>query len=583
MSVRPRAKRSCATSSSRGRGVERGGEGALVVRKGSASYRLFRVSDPEPAIAFLRRRAVGHFGHRRSRAGSHGRPRQPKRGRSLCAKPRRSAPRPALPGRRAARRYPEGSRARRGGARGAPRRPSNSVAIGCARSSARRPSTSSKERVLRHGERVSAGKSRDLPRRRWGSRGSFTRSACSGALEAFLVDPRDRRLRSFLRHQRGRAARVHARERGRPGRGGAWLGRWARPGRSDPAGGDLRSELQRARSSGRARGVRAGPRWVGTPRGALSSLFRAVPRRYLRRRQAPGGTSSATSRGLGCGNRFDDLRRPLFVGATDQDTSQAVVFGEEGFRHVPVHKAVRASAALVPLLRARGDRRAATTSTARSRERRICASRCGQGATMVILVDPLVPVFSEAAGHVHSRGGVYTTMQGLKALINGRFDKAVRAIREMHPDVSFYLFRPYGDEMRILSGSPMKYFYRREGRGHRLSQHGREDPCVLRRPRARTLPATGSPSEIRSEGRRASRARLRASSPLGSRSGSESAAHAGLASAPRAVPHGSDVDAAADDDDDMVASIDSSVSRGCTPDALATGTERASRSRNAGT
>ncbi len=53
-------------------------------------------------------------------------------------------------------------------------------------------------------------------------------------------------------------------------------------------------------------------------------------------------------------------------------------------------------------------------------------------------------------------------MQGLKALINGRFDKAVRAIREMYPDVSFHLFRPEGDEMRILGGSPMKFLYRRE-------------------------------------------------------------------------------------------------------------------------
>lgn len=196
------------------------------------------------------------------------------------------------------------------------------------------------------------------------------------------------------------------------------------------------------------------------PRGALSSVFRAVPggifagdrlRDYLERHLTRPGMR----------NHFDDLRRPLFVGATDQDTSQAVVFGEEGFRHVPVHKAVRASAALVPFYAPeRIDGRyyidGAFTRTTNMR----VAVR--QGATMVILIDPLVPVFSDTAGHVHSRGGVYSTMQGLKALINGRFDKAVRAIREMHPEVSFYLFRPYGDEMRILGGSPMKYFYRRE-------------------------------------------------------------------------------------------------------------------------
>ncbi len=196
------------------------------------------------------------------------------------------------------------------------------------------------------------------------------------------------------------------------------------------------------------------------PRGVLSTLFRAVPggifagdklRDYLERHLTQPGMS----------NRFDDLRRPLFVGATDQDTSQAVVFGEEGLRHVPVHKAVRASAALVPFYAPEkiDGRYYIDGAFTRTTNMRVAAR---QGATMVILVDPLVPVFSDNAGDVHKRGGVYSTMQGLKALINGRFDKAVRAIREMHPEVSFYLFRPYGDEMRILGGSPMKYFYRRE-------------------------------------------------------------------------------------------------------------------------
>lgn len=63
---------------------------------------------------------------------------------------------------------------------------------------------------------------------------------------------------------------------------------------------------------------------------------------------------------------------------------------------------------------------------------------------------------------MRARGGIYGAAQGLKALINGRFDKAVGAIAEMHPNVAFHLFRPEAEEMRILSGSPMKYFYRRE-------------------------------------------------------------------------------------------------------------------------
>lgn len=196
------------------------------------------------------------------------------------------------------------------------------------------------------------------------------------------------------------------------------------------------------------------------PRGALSSLSRAVPsgafsgarlRRYLREHLNRPGLS----------DDFRKLRRPLFVGATDQDTSEAVLFGAPGFDHVPIHRAVRASAALVPFYEPEkiDGRWYIDGSFTRTTNMRVAVE---QGATMVVLVDPLVPVRADEPGYVRKRGGIYSGMQAVKALINGRFDKAVRAIREMYPEVSFYLFRPHGDEMRVLSGSPMKYFFRRE-------------------------------------------------------------------------------------------------------------------------
>lgn len=196
------------------------------------------------------------------------------------------------------------------------------------------------------------------------------------------------------------------------------------------------------------------------PRGALSSLMRALPngafagarlRRYLRRHlERPGLT-----------DRFDELRRPLFIGATDQDTSKAVVFGEPGFDHVPIHQAVRASAALVPFYAPEqvDGRWYIDGAFTRTTNMQVAVKH---GATMVILIDPLVPVYSEVPGYVRERGGLYASMQALKALINGRFDRAVRAIRELYPQAVFYLFRPHAEEMRILSGSPMKYFWRRE-------------------------------------------------------------------------------------------------------------------------
>jgi hypothetical protein len=79
---------------------------------------------------------------------------------------------------------------------------------------------------------------------------------------------------------------------------------------------------------------------------------------------------------------------------------------------------------------------------------------------MVLLFDPLIPVFSERAGFVKSKGALFSAAQGLKALINSRFDKAVNTLREMYPHVSFHLFQPDGSTMKVMSGSPMKYFYR---------------------------------------------------------------------------------------------------------------------------
>ncbi len=196
------------------------------------------------------------------------------------------------------------------------------------------------------------------------------------------------------------------------------------------------------------------------PRGALSSMARAIPSAAFSGEGARKWLEGQLTKS-GMTNRFSELRRPLFVGATDQDTSEAVVFGEPPLDEIPIDRAVRASSALVPfyppeLIDGRYYVDGAFTRTTNMR----VAQR--KGASLVLLIDPLVPVRSTSPGYVYRRGGVFGTLQALKSLINQRFDKASVAIRQMFPDVTFHLFRPEGDEMRVLSGSPMKYFFRRE-------------------------------------------------------------------------------------------------------------------------
>jgi predicted acylesterase/phospholipase RssA len=192
----------------------------------------------------------------------------------------------------------------------------------------------------------------------------------------------------------------------------------------------------------------------------LSALFRMPPsglfagerlRAWLARQlEKPGMT-----------DRFDRLGRTLYIGATDQDTGEHVVFGAPGATDLKISDAARASSALTPFYaphRING-RYYVDGGFTRTTNMRVAVQA---GATLVILVDPLVPVYSEQAGYVASRGAIFGAMQGLKSLIQARFDKAVSTLREMYPHVTFHLFQPSVGTMRVMSGSPMKYFYRTE-------------------------------------------------------------------------------------------------------------------------
>ena len=174
-------------------------------------------------------------------------------------------------------------------------------------------------------------------------------------------------------------------------------------------------------------------------------------RRYLRRQMAkPGMTDD-----------FTRLRRKFFVGATNQDTAEHVVFGTEGLNHIPIHKAVRASSALTPFYAPEviEGRYYIDGGFTRTSNIQIAVKH---GATLVIVVDPLVPIASERPGYVASKGAVLATMQGLKSLIHGRFGRAASMLRTMFPHVSIQAFHPELSSMRVMAGSPMKFFYRPE-------------------------------------------------------------------------------------------------------------------------
>lgn len=160
----------------------------------------------------------------------------------------------------------------------------------------------------------------------------------------------------------------------------------------------------------------------------------------------------------GMTNAFSQLRRELYIGVTDQDTSQHVVLGAPGRQDIPVSRAVRASTALTPFytpVTIQG-RRYVDGGFTRTMNLSYAVER---GAGLVIAIDPLIPVQADP-GHVEARGGTYEAVQGLKSFMQSRFVRSFEKFQELHPEVDVVQFHPEGEETRPLSGTMMRYFYR---------------------------------------------------------------------------------------------------------------------------
>ena len=193
---------------------------------------------------------------------------------------------------------------------------------------------------------------------------------------------------------------------------------------------------------------------------AVSSVLKTVPIGFFR----GDALERFVETQLLCGGRSNDFRqldKQLYIGATDQDTSTHVVFGDGQWRDVPISSAVRASAALTPLYeptKIRG-RYFVDGQYTRTCNLHLAIER---GAKLVVIVDPLVPIRVDVPGYVRKKGGLFAALQALKAVVHTRFAQAFQSAVESYPHVDFVLFSPEGSDVRLLSGSPMRYTIRTE-------------------------------------------------------------------------------------------------------------------------
>jgi NTE family protein len=170
-------------------------------------------------------------------------------------------------------------------------------------------------------------------------------------------------------------------------------------------------------------------------------------------------------RSRGRSDRFQDLARELYVVAVDLDTAEAVAFGEEGQRQVPISQAVQASTALPGLYRpVRIGGRDYVDGGVKKTAHINLAIR--HGAELVICINPIVPILNKTLrgplkGHLSNRGITYVLDQVLRIVLHGRMQYGMERYEAEHPDVDILLIEPTRDDMRMFTYNIMRYDARR--------------------------------------------------------------------------------------------------------------------------
>ena len=149
-------------------------------------------------------------------------------------------------------------------------------------------------------------------------------------------------------------------------------------------------------------------------------------------------------------NDFRDLPRRLFIGASDQDRRSPVLFGADGFDHVPISRAVQASTAMHPFFPSVeiDGRRYTDGIVTRTSNLRDAVDR---GADLVFVVDPFVPIVSEESGFNARHGNMWVMEQDYKTMSYTRYEQARNEILRRNSRVAIYTFVPSNRMRRLMS------------------------------------------------------------------------------------------------------------------------------------
>ena len=179
--------------------------------------------------------------------------------------------------------------------------------------------------------------------------------------------------------------------------------------------------------------------------------------------------------GPGRTNDFRELRRSLYIVATELNSGYSVRFGEPGFEHVPISRAIQASTALPGLYPPVeiDDHTYVDGALMRTMNASLLLD---EGADFVICINPLVAFDASSVprryGDVRkdldlTRGGLPVVLsQTFRAMIQSRMLVGMRTYKQSYPATDVLLFEPDRGDDELFFKNVFRYADRK-----RLAEH----------------------------------------------------------------------------------------------------------------
>jgi predicted acylesterase/phospholipase RssA len=185
---------------------------------------------------------------------------------------------------------------------------------------------------------------------------------------------------------------------------------------------------------------------------------------------------------LTAGGRSNDFRLldpELYLTATDLDTCERIVFGEEEWRDVPISKAVQCSTAL-PIVYKPVELKGRQMVDGGIRSTTNVDIAVEHGAKFIVVVNPLVPyvndfektiptVFGTRVRRVADMGLPAIANQTFRLIAHQRLHQAVGMWQERYPGVDIVLVEPEPTD-ELMFGTPIMDYSRRL----KIARHGFE-------------------------------------------------------------------------------------------------------------